>query len=80
MSNKDNGEIRAERVVEADSSIWDESSDESSGDAVDQIIAGIEEELRKSGHPDPNTINLDRDGMEEEIDKALPKGVSSQIH
>ena len=34
-SNKDNGEIRAERV-----------------DAVDQIIAGIEDELKKSGHPD----------------------------
>ena len=78
MSNKDNGEIRAERVVEADSSIWDESSDESSGDAVDQIIAGIEDELRKSGHPDPTTVNLDGGGMEEEIDKAVPKGVSSQ--
>ena len=60
-SNKDNGEIRAERV-----------------DAVDQIISDIEDELKKSGHPDPTTIRLDREGMEEEIDKALPKGVSSQ--
>ena len=67
-SNKDNGEIRAERVVNA----------ESSGDAVDKIIADIEEGLKKSGHPDPTAIELDREGMEEEIDKALPKGVSSQ--
>ena len=47
-------------------------------DAVDQIIADIEEELRKSGHPDPTTIQVDCEGMEEDIDKALPKGVSSQ--
>ena len=60
-SNKDNGEIRAER-----------------GDAVDQIIADIEDELKKSGHPDVTTIELNREGMEEDIDKAVPKGVSSQ--
>ena len=60
-SNKDNVEIRAERV-----------------DAVDQIIADIEDELKKSGHPDPTTVNLDGGGTEEEIDKAVPKGVSSQ--
>ena len=68
-SNKDNGEIRAERVVNT----------ESSGDTVDQIIADIEDKLREAGHPNPTMHELGREGMEEEIDKAIPKGVSSQF-